>query len=175
MSTFSLTYRRFLAPPDRIERRFKLTISVKAKQFGCAFSPLNEFRAIDCGNSLISGRWVLSVLRALHGSFSEKCQIFARSVPLFAGPSKISPNIDNDFCFATWNVNDVVRLLVLSSALKTASRFLPTGWMMNSGSQIRVYQWSQSQGYGWHSGKSYLFHFIIIYQSTWKNENLKIC
>lgn len=41
---------------NRIERRFKLTIQVKAQQFDCAFSPLNEFRAIDCGNSLISGR-----------------------------------------------------------------------------------------------------------------------
>lgn len=38
-------------------------------------------------------------------------------------------------------MNDVVRLLVLSSALKIALRFLPTGWMMNSGSQIRVFEY----------------------------------
>lgn len=41
---------------NRIERRFKLTMQVKAQQFDCAFSPLNGFRAIECGNSLISGR-----------------------------------------------------------------------------------------------------------------------
>lgn len=41
---------------NRSERRFKLTIQVKSQQFYSEFSPLNEFRAIECGNSLISGR-----------------------------------------------------------------------------------------------------------------------
>lgn len=49
--------------------------------------------------------------------------------------AEISPNIDNDlFVFDPRNVNDVVRLLVFSSALEIASLF--ANWMMNSGSQF---------------------------------------